>query len=108
MTTEPFRFKKFTVLHDKCALKVGTDAVLLGAWTNVNGTKAILDIGTGCGVIALMAAQRNPEAMIDAVEIDKTSFNQCEQNFKNSPWSERLTVFHSDIKNYSCGIMDHQ
>ncbi|MEO8067885.1 MAG: tRNA (adenine-N(6)-)-methyltransferase, partial [Flavobacteriales bacterium] len=64
---QPFRFKQFSVLHDRSAIKVGTDAVLLGAWTNYRGAMRILDIGTGCGVLALIAAQRNALARIDAV-----------------------------------------
>jgi len=104
MTTEPFRFRQFEVFHDQCAMKVGTDAVLLGAWANVSGANAILDIGTGSGVVALMTAQRNQKALIDAVEIDEKSWLQCEENFKNSPWPERLTAFHSDIKNFQTKI----
>lgn len=84
-------------------MKVGTDAVLLGAWTNVDGAKAILDIGSGSGVLALMLAQKNKSASIEAVEIDENSFLQCKENFNNSPWPERLKVFHADINQFQPG-----
>ena len=70
MANPYFRFKKFTVYHDKCAMKVGTDAVLLGAWADTSFCKNILDIGTGTGIIALMLAQRS-QATVEAIDIDK-------------------------------------
>jgi tRNA1Val (adenine37-N6)-methyltransferase len=78
-------------------MKVGTDAVLLGAWADVTNTKSILDIGTGSGVIALMLAQRS-DALIDAVEPDKNSADQAAENFKASPWSDRLRVYNQRIQ----------
>ena len=69
-TRKPFRFKQFSVNDSKCAMKVGTDAVLLGAWADVRAAETILDIGTGCGLIALMAAQRS-KAHITAIDIDE-------------------------------------
>lgn len=95
-----FRFKKFTVFHDRCAMKVGTDGVLLGAWANITGVQQILDIGTGTGLIALMLAQRSP-AQIDAVEIDPEACNQARENINNSPWSNRIKVYHNSIQNYA-------
>lgn len=95
-----FRFKKFTVFHDRCAMKVGTDGVLLGAWANITNTQQILDIGTGTGLIALMLAQRSL-AQIDAVEIDLDAYNQAQENIKNSPWSNRIQVYHNSIQNYA-------
>jgi tRNA1Val (adenine37-N6)-methyltransferase len=95
-----FRFKKFTVFHDRCAMKVGTDGVLLGAWTNLTNTQQILDIGTGTGLIVLMLAQRSP-AQIDAVEIDLEACNQARENVNNSPWSNRIQVYHNSIQNYT-------
>ncbi len=86
-----FRFKQFTVYHDHSTMKVGTDSVLLGAWTPLDGTERnILDIGTGCGLIALMLAQRADKAFITAIDIDQPSVEQATANFSASPWSERL------------------
>ena len=70
-----FRFKQFAVLNDRTAMKVGTDGVLLGAWCPVEGATHVLDVGTGCGVIALMMAQRNAKAVIDAIDIDAGAIN---------------------------------
>ncbi|MBE9226861.1 methyltransferase [Phormidium sp. LEGE 05292] len=95
-----FRFKQFTVFHDRCAMKVGTDGVLLGAWTNITNTQEILDIGTGTGLIALMLAQRSP-AQIDAVEIDLDACNQAKENINNSPWSNRIQLYHNSIQHYA-------
>jgi len=97
----PFRFKEFTVHHDRCAMKVGTDAVLLGAWTNVAGARTILDIGTGSGILSLMLAQRTPSnTRIDAVEIEQSDFLQAEENARNSPWPEKITVHNTSIQSY--------
>ncbi|XWK89879.1 MAG: methyltransferase [Phormidium sp.] len=95
-----FRFKKFTVFHDRCAMKVGTDGVLLGAWANITNSQQILDIGTGTGLIALMLAQRSI-AQIDAVEIDSEACNQARENIKNSPWSTRIQIYHNSLQNYA-------
>ena len=70
MANDYFQFKQFTIRQERCAMKVGTDGVLLGAWTDVTHARRLLDIGTGTGLIAIMAAQRNPELIIDAIEID--------------------------------------
>ena len=87
-----FRFKQFAVEQEDVAMKVGTDGVLLGAWAGCEGAERILDIGTGTGVIALMLAQRNANAMVHAVEIDETAAKRARSNFDLSPWAERLTV----------------
>ena len=92
-----FKFKKFVVCHDKCAMKVGTDAVLLGAWADVSRAKNVLDIGTGTGVIALMAAQRC-DAEILAVDIDRDAALQARQNADESPWGGRMTGACQDVK----------
>lgn len=104
MKTEPFRFKQFSVIHDKCAMKVGTDGVVLGALADLNNSKRILDIGTGSGLIALMAAQKNHEALIDAVEIDVDSFSQARINFDKSKWADRLHAYNENIENFDYGV----
>lgn len=96
-----FRFKQFTVCQDQCAMKVGTDGVLLGTWTNVNHCQNALDIGTGTGVIALILAQRNPQLNIEAVEIDKNAYLQAKANFEDSKWSDRLIIYNQKIQNYN-------
>ena len=99
-----FHFKQFTIFHDKCAMKVGTDGVLLGAWTNTENAGSILDIGTGTGLIALMLAQKCL-ATIDAVEIDENACIQAAENIANCPWKNRITLVKSSIQEYSedCG-----
>lgn len=92
MATPFFQFKQFTINQDKCAMKVGTDGVLLGAWVNCTDAKSILDIGTGTGLIALMLAQRS-EAQIDAVEYDTDAAQQAQENVAASPFKDRINVF---------------
>lgn len=82
-------------------MKVNTDGVLLGAWTEVKDAKSILDIGTGTGVIALMMAQKNDKAIIDAVDIDEDAFCQAKENFEQSPWSERVKAVHSSLQEFN-------
>ncbi|MCC7502404.1 MAG: methyltransferase [Flavobacteriales bacterium] len=101
MPSDPFQFKQFSIHQDRCALKVGTDSVVLGAWTNVEGAKRILDIGTGTGVLALMAAQRTSDAHVDAVEIDDASAGQAAENVAGSPWSGRMRVHRLDVRRMS-------
>ena len=92
-----FRFKQFAVVNDRTAMKVGTDGVLLGAWCPAEGARHVLDVGTGCGVIALMIAQRNASAVINAIDIDHDAIEEATLNFKTSPWSERLTAIEGDF-----------
>ncbi|NTW33066.1 MAG: methyltransferase [Bacteroidetes bacterium] len=94
-----FQFKQFSVDDDLCAMKIGTDGCLLGAWADVEGVHNILDIGAGSGVVSLMLAQRS-KADVDAVEIDKDAWKQCAENFDKSPWKERLHVIHSPLQEY--------
>ena len=96
-----FKFKQFAVEQDDVAMKVGTDGVLLGAWADCEGAKNILDIGTGTGLIALMLAQRNSEAQIQAVEIDETATRRARSNFDMSPWAERLTVENCAVQEFN-------
>jgi tRNA1Val (adenine37-N6)-methyltransferase len=96
-----FRFKQFCVRQAGAAMKVGTDGVLLGAWARIDGTEGrILDIGTGTGLIALMAAQRAPLAQIDAVEIDEAAFRQAQANAAASPWSDRICIYHTKVQDF--------
>jgi tRNA1Val (adenine37-N6)-methyltransferase len=97
-----FHFKKFSVRHDKCTMKVGTDGVLLGAWTSIEEAKSMLDIGTGSGVIALMLAQRTDDKVkIDAIEIAEADARQAKENVDQSPWPEKIRVIHSSLTNFS-------
>ncbi|WP_188361198.1 tRNA1(Val) (adenine(37)-N6)-methyltransferase [Flavobacterium orientale] len=96
-----FQFKQFSIQQDRCAMKVGTDAVLLGAWCPIeNNPISILDIGAGTGILALMLAQRSNAEQIDALEIDEEAYEQCVENFENSPWSDRLFCFHAGLDEF--------
>lgn len=99
MSTPFFRFQQFLVHHDRCAMKVGTDGVLLGAWAR--GGERILDIGTGTGLIALMMAQRYPHAIVDAVEIDDEACCQAEENVAESPFANRIHVICDSIQHFA-------
>ena len=109
--TSMFQFKQFSVSQEKTAMKVGTDGVLLGAWTPIGDyTFSILDIGTGTGLIALMLAQRTHAEhtslqgelakQIDALEIDESAYEQAVENFENSPWSDRLFCYHAGLDEF--------
>ncbi len=100
MSQNDFRFKQFTVRQDRCAMKVGTDGVLLGAWTKPGDARTILDLGTGTGLIALMIAQKS-DAVIDAIDIDRPATEQAEENFSLSPWSRRLNAIYESIQDFS-------
>lgn len=95
-----FQFKQFNVKHEQCAFKVGMDSVLLGSWADVDEAKRILDIGTGSGILALMMAQKS-KAEITAIDIDKGAFDQANENFLASPWSERICVSHSSLQDFA-------
>jgi len=97
-----FSFKQFTVEQDRCAMKLGTDGVLLGAWTSLEShPQTILDIGAGTGLIALMLAQRSTAQQIDAIEMDEDAYEQCVENFENSPWADRLFCFHASLDEFA-------
>jgi len=99
MANNYFKFKKFTVLQDRCAMKVGTDGTLLGAWAE--GGARILDIGTGTGLIALMMAQRYPDSVVTAIDIDEEAVVQALANIEASPFESQITVKH-------CALQTHQ
>ena len=92
-----FHFKQFSVSHDRCAMKVGTDGVLLGAWAAAEDKRSVLDIGTGTGLIALMMAQRCPYAKIWGIDIDADTVEQARENRDRSPWADRITILESDF-----------
>ncbi len=104
----PFKFKQFIVQQDRSAMKIGTDGVLLGAWTTIeHHPKNILDIGTGTGIIALQLAQRTTQdpnsqiTAIDAVEINPNAFEQCVENFEASPWNDLLFCYHASLEEFT-------
>lgn len=99
MSNTYFSFKQFTVNHNLCAMKVGTDGVLLGAWATCTDSTKILDVGTGSGLISLMLAQRS-KAIIDSIDIDKDAYIQAKINFEQSIFRERLNSYHIDFLNY--------
>jgi tRNA1Val (adenine37-N6)-methyltransferase len=100
MSNNYFKFKQFTIFHDKCAMKVTTDSVMLGAWADVNGVNYALDIGTGTGLLALMIAQRT-NAIIDAIEIDESACMQASENVSNSPWKKKIKIIHDTIQHFA-------
>ncbi len=98
MPGEYFQFKQFRVHQDRCAMKVGTDAVLLGAWVKIENSATILDIGTGSGVIALMLAQRSEKAKITAIDIDEPAITQAAENVNTSPYASKISVRHCSLQ----------
>ena len=103
MSNSFFRFKRFCIRHDRCAMKVGTDGVLLGAWGAVGG-KRILDIGTGTGLIALMAAQRNPEAQVLGIDVDEGAVLQAQDNMADSPFADRVSCRLQDVLTFNADV----
>ena len=82
-------------------MKIGTDGVLLGAWCPIdNNPFSVLDIGAGTGILSLMLAQRSNAEQIDSLEIDEEAYEQCVENFENSPWSDRLFCFHAGLDEF--------
>lgn len=107
MASTPFKFKQFEVQQDQCAMKIGTDSVLLGAWaTTTHQPYSILDIGAGTGILALMLAQRCSAEIIDALEIDEQAYEQCVANFEASPWGDRLFCYHASLIEFITEIED--
>ncbi len=101
MKKEYFHFQKFSLLQKKEVMKVGTDGLLLGAFASLVKAGYILDIGTGSGIIALMVAQKQPDARITAMDISQKSFLLASENIKNSPFAERIETVHADFKLYA-------
>lgn len=97
--SKPFRFKQFTIEQEGCAMQVGTDGVLLGAWAETSNAKQILDVGTGTGLIALMLAQRS-DAQIDAIDIHEGCVQCAAGNFAASPWADRLQAYQSSLQEF--------
>ena len=105
MSTKPFHFKQFSIAQDQCAMKIGTDGVLLGAWTAITDSpNKILDVGTGTGVIAMMLAQRCDAQVVDAVELDDNAYEQATENFENSNWGDRLFCYHAHLYEFALEI----
>ncbi|MCV6628651.1 MAG: methyltransferase [Flavobacteriaceae bacterium] len=101
MSKPPFRFKQFAIAQDRCAMKVGTDGVLLGAWTPISQQPySILDVGSGTGLIGLMLAQRSGAAQIDGIELDTDAYEQCVENFEATPWNDRLFCYHASFQEF--------
>ncbi len=97
-TISKFQFKRFAVSHHRSSMKVGIDGVLIGCWADIKDAKRILDVGTGCGLIALIMAQRASEASIDAIDVDAPSIEEALDNIMASPWSDRVNA---ELCNYS-------
>lgn len=97
-----FHFKHFSLCHDQSTMKVGTDAVMLGAWVQVKPSDYVLDIGTGCGILALMLAQKGV-AKVDAVDLDEPSAYEASSNFEASQWRDQLFAYHADIRRFCLG-----
>ncbi|MCK0136436.1 methyltransferase [Arenibacter sp. S6351L] len=105
--SKPFLFKQFQIHQDRCAMKIGTDGVLLGAWISLeHQPPSILDIGAGTGVVALMLAQRSDAETIDGIEIDEDAYEQCVENFEASDWADRLFCYHASLDEFVAEIDD--
>ena len=95
----PFHFKHFSLFHHRSTMKVGTDAILLGRWVEVKPTDVVLDIGTGCGLLSLMLAQKGV-SQVDAVDIDAASIEEASVNFQASQWRDQLNAYCTDIVDF--------
>lgn len=98
MTTSTFQFKKFSIAQDRCAMKVGTDGVLLGAWARAVDGDRVLDIGCGTGLISLMMAQRFPAAGVAGVEVEPEAALQARENVAASPFAGRVEILQGDVR----------
>ena len=100
MSNPYFRFRQFTVWHDRCAMKVGTDGVLLGAWAWVDGCSRVLDVGCGSGVISLMAAQRTSSVQVFGIDVEPKAVGQAKENVSNSPYADRIVIHEIDVRDF--------
>lgn len=96
-----FQFKQFAINDDRCAMKVGTDGVLLGAWADVAHAKRVLDVGAGCGLISLMLAQRFPQIHVTALELDSDAAIQAQENTAESPFAMQVDVVEGDFADFA-------
>ncbi len=101
MSSADFTFRQFVVRHDRCAMKVGTDGVLLGAWAHVPDRGTVLDVGTGCGLLCLMLAQRYAHIRLVGIDIDADAVVQARDNAAASPFASRITVSHTSLQDYA-------
>ena len=95
-----FQFKQVTIHQDKCAMKIGTDSILLGAWADTENTSSILDIGAGTGILSITLAQKTTNTNITGIEIDEDSVLQAQQNVINSPWSDRIKIIKCSLQEF--------
>lgn len=103
---KPFRFKQFSIRQNHAAMKVGTDGILLGAWTNIKTNDGILDIGTGTGLLSIMLAQKvHGNCRIDALEIDDNAIIDAQYNIDNSPWSNSIQLIHNDFYRFQSKVL---
>lgn len=96
-----FKFKQFEIAQDKTTMKVNSDGVLLGAWSEVGDRKLVLDIGTGTGIIALMLAQKNDTTTVHAIEIEATAYEQASENVAASKFNDRMNVYHTSLQDFA-------
>ncbi|HET9572058.1 MAG TPA: methyltransferase [Bacteroidales bacterium] len=105
MSSPSFRFQQFEVYHDRCAMKVGTDGVLLGAWIQTGSARRILDVGAGSGLITLILAQRSTAQLV-GVEFDAPAAEQALENVQRSPWKDRISILRTDVRTFNDGLFD--
>jgi len=99
---ELFHFQQFSLNQAGCAMKIGTDGIMLGAWAPIEaGVPSLLDMGTGTGLLALMAAQRNPQARIWGLEIEAGAAARAQENVRQSPWADRIRILHQSVQAFS-------
>lgn len=107
MARRGFTFKQFHINHDRCAMKVGTDGILLGAWAPLGRARRILDVGTGSGLVALMLAQRSePGVRITGLELDAAAAGQARDNVADSPWPGRVEIVEGPLQRYQAAAFD--